>query len=426
MIAGAGKHRKVVAVLIGLPLFFLLRWQALAGMIWTNAGMVEINAYPAWRSIVMKVEAPGAERVQETVRFNANSGALWRGWGLIHLGQGQADEALAIWRRAGLDPAQVAVIQGRYAGIIEQNDAAQAWFEYAVALDPERAEVWHELGEARQRTGKNEAARAAYAQALALGYGESADPLARSWRNDSAYDPAIEIWQSALDTFPDHAHRLRWWQGLTNSLRATGQWEAGVAAAEAALKEFPEDARLYVEYGAMLYNNGGDVNKAMNALNRAIELDETMIGAYSAAAAILASENEYRAAYEWYSQAAERDPENPSWYVAQGNMARATGELDLALEVFEAATTRFPNFAPAHYGIALVYQQLGEKENAAEAITQALQTMKGQDVQYFLRAGEIYEWSERSAEAIAAYRQAIQLDPNNAPAAAALQRLLDR
>lgn len=416
-------HKKLVGVLIGL-LFILLRWQVLTGMIWANAGMVEINQYPAWRSIFFEMEAPKSAYVQRAAYYNPGRVALWRGLGLLHFAQGQPEQALSVWQGAGLEPAQVAAVQGRYADSIEQYDVALAWFAYAVELDPGQAEAWHELGRLQHQAGQNEAAIAAYGQAFALGYADSANPLAKIWRDARAYEMALEAWLAALHTFPEHPDRVLWWQGLTNGLRATEQWEVGVNASEVALKEFPEDATLHVEYAALIYRHSGDVDTAMNAIERAVKLDESTIGAYNTAASIMAAEGKYMSAYNWYAKAAERDAQNPSWFVAQGNMARAAGELSLALSVFETAIVRFPDFAPAHYGIALVHQQLGEKENAANAITRALQSVERQDVQYYLRAGEIYVWSGNAVEAIAAYQQALDIDPDNALAAAALQRLL--
>lgn len=425
-ISGLQNRKKLAGVFISLLLFAVLRWPTLVGTIWVNVGMIEINQFPAWRSVLFDVEMPNPVYVKQAIQYAPDNDALWRGWGMFSFAQGQTNEALAAWKSAGLDSNQVAVFQGQYAVIIEQYDAALAWFEYAVELNPEQAEVWHEIGKLRQQTGQAEAARASYGRALALRYADSADPLAKIWRSEGAYQMALEVWSTALDTFPKHPDRLRWWQGLTNSLRATEQWEGGVDMVEMALKEFPEDASLYVEYAALVYGYSGDVNETMNAVEKAIQLDASMIGAYSTAGSIMAAEQEYMTAYDWYAKAAERDAQNPSWLVAQGNMARAAGELSLALSAFETVIVRFPNFAPAHYGIALVYQQMGEKEHAVNAITQALQLMKRQDVQYYLRAGEIYEWGGNPVAAIATYRKVLDLDPDNKPVAAALQRLLNK
>jgi tetratricopeptide (TPR) repeat protein len=250
--------------------------------------------------------------------------------------------------------------------------------------------------------------------------------LARLWREEGNHATAIDIWQSALDTFSEDPDRLLWWQGLSNSLRATAEWEAGIIAVERALQEFPEDARLYVEKGATIYGLSADVTAAIDAINTAITLDDTVTGAYSTAAGIMAAAKQYEEAYDWYTKAISRDPQMPSWQVARGHMARAAGDLPLAKEAFLATIERFPNFPPAYFGIATVYQQLGEGENAAAAMDQALQLTGKTEVQDYLRAGEIYESSGNLDKAIAVYQQILSLDPDNQTAVQALQRLQNR
>lgn len=427
-IAALQKRTKPGIILVSLLLIAILRWESLIGFIWINASFLEMNHYPVWHSItsdpLLDVEPPETVLLQQALQFNQENTSLWRGWGLILLAQGKEGEAIAAWQGAGLEPAQVVLSQGHYARSVGQHDTSLAWYEYAINLDPTLAAAWHEIGILRMYAGQVEAAKAAYETAFALGYADSANPLATLWRDEGEYQKAIEIWQSALNAFPIHYERLRWWQGLSNSLRAAGQWQEGLRVVELALHEFPEDARLYVEYGALIYGDSGNVDAAMAALNRAMTLDETMVSAYSTAAQVLASERRYTEAYERYGQVIERDPQNSTWYVAQANMARAMGELLLARRAFMEAIVLSPDFAPAHYGIASVYKQLGDKDNATSAITRALQLSNNQNLPYLLRAGEIYEWSGNSAAAVEAYQRAIAIEPDNATATVALQRLL--
>jgi tetratricopeptide (TPR) repeat protein len=140
----------------------------------------------------------------------------------------------------------------------------------------------------------------------------------------------------------------------------------------------------------------------------------------------MAAAKQYEEAYDWYTKAISRDPQMPSWQVARGHMARAAGDLPLAKEAFLATIERFPNFPPAYFGIATVYQQLGEGENAAAAMDQALQLTGKTEVQDYLRAGEIYESSGNLDKAIAVYQQILSLDPDNQTAVQALQRLQNR
>lgn len=417
-------RRKLVLLLVcGLLLVGLLRAPVLSRAIWTNGGMLVLNQQPLWQSILQEVEVKEGVGIRQALERNSEDEVLWQAQGMLHFARGNESEALGTWIEGGIEPAQVALQQGHYAQFVGRDDVALAWYEYAVVLNPGQAEAWHEMGALYEARGDIEAAVAAYERAFELGNPESADPLARIWRDRGRYDKAIAVWREALDTYTSHETRLEWWRGLTNSLRATDQWEIGVDAAERALREFPEDARLHVEYGVMVYYGWGNVEPALEALGRAVELDKEMVDAYGAAGAIMAREGQFSAAYDWYSRAIDADPKNASSYVARGHMARAAGDYALALSAFEEAIARFPEFAPAHHGIAVIHQELGEKVKAENAIRRALALDGGNRVNYYLRAGEIYEWNGKLTDAAEAYRLALELDPGNQVAASALRRI---
>jgi tetratricopeptide (TPR) repeat protein len=413
-------------VIISLVLLFGLRQDEWLTSLRVNRALVRFNQYPVWLAI-------GNDHVLESVSFvlsyidnDINDISLARARGLLLFVWGQEEEAIKVWEMSGLLSAEVTAVQGRYAQSVNQPEVALAWYERTVELDPTLASAWHALGELYQQQGESAAAKIAYERAFSLGDASSVDVLARLWREEGNHATAIDIWQSALDTFSEDPDRLLWWQGLSNSLRATAEWEAGIIAVERALQEFPEDARLYVEKGATIYGLSADVTAAIDAINTAITLDDTVTGAYSTAAGIMAAAKQYEEAYDWYTKAISRDPQMPSWQVARGHMARAAGDLPLAKEAFLATIGRFPNFPPAYFGIATVYQQLGEGENAAAAMDQALQLTGKTEVQDYLRAGEIYESSGNLDKAIAVYQQILSLDPDNQTAVQALQRLQNR
>lgn len=419
--------KKTGVAIIGLMLLLALRWEPLLASAWKNSGLTAFLQIPAWRLVAVEDLPKDIEPVTVFVQraFSAanDSVTLAKAYGLLLFVQGREDEAAAVWQAAGLSAAEVTAVQGRYAESVNRSDAAVIWFEQAVAFDENLASAWHALGWHRQQVGDSAMARTAYEQALALGFASSVDPLARLWRDDGDHETAAAIWQSALQHYPIHADRLRWWQGLTNSLRAAARWDEGWEAVTAALQEFPEDAWLYVEKAAIVYGRSADADAAMEAVHTAVSLDDTVVGAYSTAAGILAAERRYEAAYDWYTEAIRRSPNNSSWYVARGHMARAAGDLSLALESFQIAIERFPSFPAAYFGIAVVYQKLDESGKAVEAVQQAVQLNRNMQVSDYLLAAEIYEWSGELEQAVNAYQQILLLNPDNPVASQALQRL---
>jgi tetratricopeptide (TPR) repeat protein len=426
-VSGLSTPRKTGVAIIGLIIVLVLRREALLVSLCENSGLMMFSQVPAWRLVAVDQMPNQVEATTDflhQVRFTVTSNVtLSRAYGLLLFVQGQEDEATSIWEDADLSPAQVALLQGRYAESVNHHAVALAWYEQAVVWDENLAAAWDALGRQHQQVGELVEAKKAYEQAFTLDYAASADPLAKLWREEGDLQTAVAVWQAALDAFPDNAERLRWWQGLTNSLRATEQWETGAATVQSALQEFPQDARLYVEKAAIVYGRSGNADAALEAINKAISLDDTVTGAYSTAASILAAEQEYDTAYDWYTEAIRRDPDKASWYVARGHMARAAGDLPLAEDAFQATIARFPNLSSAYFGLALVYQQLGDSEKAVNAVQQAVQVGRNLQASDYLLAADVYEWSGALDRAIAAYQQVLTLDPDNQAATQALQRL---
>lgn len=178
--------------------------------------------------------------------------------------------------------------------------------------------------------------------------------------------------------------------------------------------------------GYALYNSGEDTSAAIEAFQRAISLDNTLASAHAGMAGIMASEHRYEEALSWYSKALASEPDNNSWHVARAHMARASGDISLATNLFLDAIELFPEFAPAHYGIALVYRQLDEPKKAVKAIESALSLSSSPNLEYYLRAGEIYEWTGDFEKALAVYQRAYDLDPSSEPAYSGIMRVNEK
>ena len=416
--------RMSIGFLCFVFIIFSLRQAELKFFFNVNQVLVAVNRFPFWKGI--NDNDPSATLVPSPTSLNENvitESTVASTLGLSLFTTGNEAEAILVWQNAGLSPGAITANAGRYAQSVDDLEAAQNWFTDSVTLDPKLESSWHELGKLNTQLGHSAAAKLAYEEALALGYSPSVNPLAIIWRDEGNYITAIKIWQTALSSFTFEPDRLLWWQGLTNSLRATEEWERGKEAVELALQEFPTDARLYVEKGAIIYGLNANAAVAMDAITTAISFDATLASAYSTAANIMARERQYLSAYDWYTEAIKHNDTVSSWYVARGHMARAAGNLPLALEAFLVAIERFPNSPPAYLGIAKVYQLLDHQENALIAIEQALENENLMTTPDFLLAAEIYEWNNNVDKAITLYKQVLILDPDNTIAKLAIQRL---
>ena len=411
-------------MLVVVLLFVILRREVISGAIWSNVGMATINHYPLWDGVLPTVRVPSITSVSNALRYDPNNVALIRWLGLSEFRQGNEEEAVAVWRQAMLEPVEIAVQHGKYAQIVGQSDTALAWYEYAVGLDAAQAEAWHQVGLLRQEAGDLDGAKVALEQALSLGHAASADSLATLLRDDGDAQAAAEVWQLALSTFPEHPDRLRWWYGLTNILRAEGQLDSALKATTEATAEFPDAAQLYVELGLLLYETDpGAVDKALQTLEHATQLDSDLPSAYSAMARISATERRYAAAYEYYGEALRRSPGNRSWLLGRANMARALGDYSLASELYEEIISLYSDYPRTYYEVAEVYMLDDKPEKAISAIRHAIELAGESNPEYYFRAGVIYEWIGEKEQARSAYQRVLELNNNNAQAMDALERL---
>jgi tetratricopeptide (TPR) repeat protein len=428
MSTSSRQHAKVWGgTLFGIALIIVFRWYSLSSDIWINAGLVIFQQHPTWNLEPNDtiIDTITTQTLLEKIKDNSeDSVPIISGIGLILFLQDRYEEAISSWQMTGLDPAQILASQGRYTQAKGQPERALVWYERAVTIDDHQADIWYEAAQSYEITGNINEAITSYGQSLTLGHTDSIHPLAKLLRNEKRYDEAITIWRTALATQHQHPHELDWWQGLTNSFRATEQWTDALQTATAATNRFPNDARLYVELGYAQYYANNDIDGAVTSLNQAIVLDNDLAIAYAAMGDILFKRGLHGEAYTWFDQAIELDSGNRSWLTSRAVSARASGEIELSIHLFQEIIDEYPDWANGHYQIAMAHHQSGNELEATKAIELALSLIETPNPQYFNRAGLIFESQGEIDQAVEYYRQTLILDVDNDIAAKGINRLL--
>lgn len=338
-----------------------------------------------------------------------------------------ADQVLAEWRAAGVS-GQDFLEAGRQALRSDRYEEALAWFSYSLALDPDRGYAWALIGDAiaahDQGTDSKENAREAYRKAYALGSPQSVLPLQSMYFEEGNYEDSAALLSEALASFPSAPQREAWWEAWGTSLQNLAQPEQALDVYRRGLREFPEDPALHVGLGLSLYEFGQGAEAALQEIDRAIALDPDSGEGHFARAQILTKEGRYAEAERWYRQALARNQNSPWWFLHRGNAARAAGDLELAVQVYEQSLERFPQFAETYYDLAWAHR-LAEREGAAvEAIKRALALSEPQPKWwYHVRAGRIYEWTGDEDQALTHYQEALKINPENEVALEAVERL---
>jgi len=332
--------------------------------------------------------------------------------------------------------------------------AAVPMLEKAIALNPANAEAHTNLGLAWEQLGRIDDALAEHQAAvkleprLALGHNNLGNIHAKLERADDA----IADFQEALRLNPNlkgvHSN-------LALALTMAGRLPEAVAEAGAAVDRDPDDAQAQDTYGLVLADTGR-FDDAVKRYQEAVQLDPDNAEAHNHLANALRSLDrasealpEHREALRLdpdnaaihhdlalsldalderdesllhYREAARRQPEMANLQDDLGDALRRSGQTDEALRCFKRAVALQPNYGPAHFHLGLMLQRAGALENAAAEYEVALTYGASSEVHNNL--GVLLIQLGRKADAIAHFREAVRLNPDDPDAASNLKRAL--
>ncbi len=359
------------------------------GRVYLNAGFVNLSQVEL--GSLGQITTAHNQRVErsfkQAAQYTGTYQVAQRGLGFVLLARGDKAGLVAAWQEAQI-PASSLLVFGENMAEQRQWDEALIWYECAAQLD----------------------------------FALSANALAGLLHEQKNYAAAIQVWQQALDDFPEHPQRQSWWRGLASSFGASRQWNKAMAVSRTALSEFPKDAALLTTLGNAVYYNGEDIDMAIEIVQRAIASDNDFAEAYAVMGKIMAIEKRYDKAYSWYSKAIERNPNVNWWHVVRANMARNMGDLAQAIALYQDIIDHYPGYAGVYFEIAWAYHLNNELELAMIAIEQAIE-LSPPNIDYYFRAGSIYEQAGKMNDALTMYQNVLKIAPNHEAAKVRLQRL---
>jgi serine/threonine-protein kinase len=169
------------------------------------------------------------------------------------------------------------------------------------------------------------------------------------------------------------------------------------------------------------YDKAGNLDLAINALQNAVKTDPRFALGYAQLG------EAYRLKYQldkngkWLEEATtncnraiELNDRLPGVYVTLGNIHRATGKYDLALQEYQRALQLDPRSSDAQLGLAESYNSAGRTPDAEMAFRKAI-ALRPDSWNGYNSFGNFLDDHQRYDEAIAQFQHAIQLTPDNAP-----------
>lgn len=231
------------------------------------------------------------------------------------------------------DASQQMLTIGRALGLVQEWDLSIAAFDKATQINPENAEAWAWLGEAKQQIGQDGSVD--LDQALLLDHTSASVHALRAlyWNRQEKYNKMLVEYLLAASSDP-----------------ANPAWQASIGDA---------------------YFKLGDLAAALTAYQRAAELAPNE-STYWRLLSVFCAENGVRVediGLPAARQAVALAPNDPfaldalGWsYLSSGRFANAEGTLSDVVE-------RFPHHFPAHIHLALTYLMQGKRVDAYNSLT---------------------------------------------------------
>ena len=254
----------------------------------------------------------------------------WVAWGDVAYLNGNAERASELWEQGLESPNPSAKLYARLAEMHRQNG------EYAKAADFLQRYVAVFSGDAP----------AHYRLGLLLTLSdpnEALSELLHASQLDPQFDPATQVLRTALNLSALSETSSEGKVVIGRGLGLVEEWELARAAFEAAVRLDGNNAEAWAWLGEADQHTAE--SEAFTYLERALTLNPNspvvrgLRGLYFQRAG-----NHYQAVIE-FQTAAKLEPENPAWYVSIGEEFSKLGDLILALQAYQHATTVAPKDA---------------------------------------------------------------------------------
>jgi tetratricopeptide (TPR) repeat protein len=191
-----------------------------------------------------------------------------------------------------------------------------------------------------------------------------------------------------------------------------------------AMPEEDRTAKTETALGAV-YEQQHDEKNAIAAYRRAVALDPDSLDTERALAQALLTAGQIAEAQKTYQDIAATDPQDATAYVRISEIQRNQGKYDDALATLNKAKSLVHDSVEVNYNEALIYDSLGRFDEAATLLQKLVadathtgspytQPEKSNLTLFLDRLANVYREQNKTAEAVATYRQMIDLGPDAA------------
>ncbi|HEY9669541.1 MAG TPA: tetratricopeptide repeat protein, partial [Coleofasciculaceae cyanobacterium] len=286
---------------------------------------------------------------------------------------------------------------------------ALAYYQQALALKPDRAEVHYNLGYVFQQQGQLSAAVEHYQQAIALkpDYTDAHYNLGYVFQQQGQLSAAIQHYQHAIALNPNdtEAHG-----NLAYAFQQQGQIEAAIAHYQQVLTLKPDVPEIYYNLGN-LFRQQNQLETAIIQYQYALALKPDYVDAHLQLAASLHAARQIEEAIVCYQQALALNPNRPDAYYNLGNSLLERGRYEEAIIQYQHALVLQPHALDAYLKQGWALMHLSRFEEATACFQQALR-LNPAYYETYQKLGLALASQNKLDEAIGYLQKALQLKPD--------------
>jgi protein O-GlcNAc transferase len=200
---------------------------------------------------------------------------------------------------------------------------------------------------------------------------------------------------------------------LGAALLSAGQPAAAAVELERAVADQPAVAASWANLAVALWLAGGRAADAVSAAHHTIALQPAEASAWNGAGFVLLQSGALQQARAALEQALARDDALPEAWLNLSHALRLVGEQQAALIAAERAVALRPNHAKTRRARALALAALGQTVEALAALEALVATAVSADAESWIDLGTVRQDAGQLSGAIAAFQQAVALQPNS-------------
>ena len=237
-------------------------------------------------------------------------------------------------------------------------------YQHSLDLTERNYHVHYNLGVTLNREGRDEEARAQYAEVLKIrpDHYKALSEMGVILSRQGKYSQAIAYYKEALRIKPDHADTH---YNLGRAFFQLGKYESAITAYKEAIRIKPDDADAYVLIGIALTREGR-YDEAIASHREAIKIKPNLVDAHNNLAITLALQGRHQEAIAHFNEVLRMKPNLAEVYYNIGLALTEQRKTKEAIDQFSKALRIKPNFGQARFSLVQAYSKIGNRDLALE------------------------------------------------------------